>query len=324
MRYIMLCITVFAVLLGGHAVWALSENDQAGMDKLLADTVTSLTTGEPALWNLFSSQGSAAIIGTADSFTAASRSKLKSNADLAAAFRLPEGTKIASANLSRLGEFVAGRLKLTFETTPPPPPPVVEPPSLGDVWDAFMPPQMSRFVVREAPAACEPEPPAPIVQTWDVCVSAVQDGPQRSFRYVSLTITPEAKTTDQAAVGAVVDTLRSWERSMLQGDVTELAQGLYSDPFVVGAYTPDGQAWFFTYPEYLTTMLATALSMGSAERSAMLDLDTVVSGPVASTIGKWSVDIPMFGHMTMGMTGSFVNEDGRWLMVSLCGGLLED
>jgi len=32
----------------------------------------------------------------------------------------------------------------------------------------------------------------------------------------------------------------------------------------------------------------------------------------------------MFGQMTMGMTGSFVNEDGRWLMVSLCGGLLED
>lgn len=324
MRHLLPYITVFAVLLGGQSVWALSENDQAGMDKLLADTVLSLTTGEPALWNLFSTQGSAAIMGAADGFTAASRSKLKSDADLAAAFRLPEGTKITSANLSRMGEFVAGRLKLTFETMPPPPPPVVEPPSLGDVWGAFMPPEMPRFIVREEPAACEPEPPAPIIHNWDVCVSAVQDGPQRSFRYVSLTITPEVETTDQAAVGAVVETLRSWERSLLQGDVTELSQGLYSDPFVVAAYTPDGQAWFFTYPEYLTTMLATALSMGSAERSAMLDLDTVVSGPVASTIGKWSVDIPTVGQMTMGMTGSLVNEDGRWLMVSLCGGLLED
>ncbi len=52
MRYIMLCITVFAVSLGGHAVWALSDNDQpdqASQDSMVSHC-TRLRVIDPTTW----------------------------------------------------------------------------------------------------------------------------------------------------------------------------------------------------------------------------------------------------------------------------------
>jgi len=302
--------------------WGLTDRDQTGLDELLSSTVSTLTCQEPELWSLFSTQGSTAIIRADEGFVAANRGRLKSKADLSAAFVLPAGTQITSQDLQRVGEFVIGRVVLTAEIQAPQVGEVVGVQPLGDVWDAFWWDE-NKFRIRR-PGPRVKTRPKTIEQSWQATLGAIQDGPKRSWRYVSLTITPMVQSSDEAAVGGVVETLRTWERSVMQGDVSELSRYLYDDPFCAAAYTPDGQAWFFTYPEYLTTMLSSALAMGSADRSMMVNLDVSTSGPVATVVGQWDVDIPMLGSMRMGLTCALVKEQDRWMMVSLCGGMLED
>ena len=70
-------------------------------------------------------------------------------------------------------------------------------------------------------------------------------------------------------------------------------------------------------------MLSSLVSMGTAERSAMQSSDIYVSGQVASVIGRWDAEIPMFGEMTLGMVSTFVKSGNRWLLLSLCGGQME-
>lgn len=323
MRRFVAVLALVPVFLLTQAAWGLTESEQAGMNTLVEKTVISLKGGEQALWELFSTQGSAAVIQLEEGFAAGTRSKLKSDAELAAKFRIPECAQVDGVSFQRLGDFVAGYISLSAEIMPPTPPkPPVPPVDLGDVWGAFFSPDTARFVAPAPPV--EPAPPQPIKLQWSVNVSAIQDGPKRTWRYVSLAVLPGGAETDQATTGDIIETVRAWERAALQGDVTELGQALYDDPFVVGAYTPDGQAWFFTYPEYLTTMLSTAFSMGSANSSTMGKLDVRAGASVATVIGEWTADLPVFGDMTLGVAITLVKEDGRWYMAALTGGLLEE
>jgi len=321
--YVLVCLSLLCL---APAALALTEREQQGVDKLLSDTLSAMTGGKPALYELFSTQGSAAVIRSQDGFVAANRARLKSQNELAGAFVFPQGTKLEKQQLQRCGEFIMGRAVFMIQIEAMPAPQVAAAPTpvaadLGGVWDSFWWNE-SRFRVQRA--APQPRPrPVKIEQRWEATVAAVQDGPQRSWRYVSLAVTPLEEAPDQAAIGSVQSTLRTWERCFVQGDTSELASSLYNDPFVVAAYTPDGQAWFFTYPEYLTTMLGSALAMGSADRSSMGDMSISVSGSVASVVGRWSVDIPMFGSMEMGLTGTLVKDGGKWMVVSLCGGMME-
>ncbi len=325
MRGITLTSVIVVALLAAPFAWGLSESDQAGIDKLLTDTRAALTGAEePGLWSLFSTQGSAAVWRTDEGFVAAGRSKLKSDETVAATFSLPENVEMAGQALGRVGDFIVGRVQFTASIAPPPVPPTPVPASLGDLWGAFWVEGPARFVEPQPEEGTVPVEPEPLIEEWEMTISAVRDGPKRTWRYVSLCVTPYEEETDQAAAADVAQTLRSWERTMLQGDVTELSQHLYDDPFIVAAYTPDGQAWYFAYPEYLTTMLASALAMGSAEQSNMLDLDVRVSGPVATALGKWFVEIPMFGSATLGLSTILVQEDGKWMLVALSGGMLEE
>ena len=315
---------VLCLLMISAGAWALSESEQQAMDQLQADLAFAMMQGEPELHTLFSTQGSALIMGTEEGFIGATRGKLRSDADLAAQFRLPEGLALGAESLSRAGEFIMGRLE--WVAPGPLPPPTVAPrerPAMRDLRSAFMWSEEQFYVRREqlkAPAA--PLLPPPMLK-WDVVLAAVQDGPGRTWRLVTLAVTPQAEAVPPAEQQAALDNIRAWEHTFMQGDISLLSAQLYPDPFCVAAHTPDGQSWFFTYPEYLTTMLGSALAMGSAERSQMLDLDARVSGQVATVTGHWLVDVPIFGSMVWQLAATLVRPEERWLLVSLCAGLVE-
>lgn len=325
---------ILLALVCGASAWALTEDEQTGIDALLKDTMASLTTGEPALWNLFSTQGSAAVIRTSEGFAAANRGKLKADPDVAAQFTLPEGVTLADSSLMRVGEFIMGRAQLEGKAPAPSEAgrTVPEGSPLRDLWSAFWHSEQHFFVRQPkadeaaAPAESPAPEPTPKPPKWELTLAAVQDGPERSWRHVSLCIAPVAEESDGAgpAGESVVQVLKSWEQAVLQGDMTPLTESLYPDPFCVAGHLPDGQAWFFTYPEYLITMMGAALGMGSAEQSQMLDLSPKVSGPVGTILGQWAVEVPMFGNITLGLTATLVQPEDKWMLVAMCAGMLEE
>lgn len=314
----LLVVTIMTV---SASAWALTEKEQAGIDDLIARTMGALTAQESPVFELFSTQGSAAVIGTEEGFVAASRAKLKSKEELAAQFTLPKGTQVVGQTLQRAGGFIIGRVALQV----PAPCPVVSaasgPAEGRDLWAAFMDgiPNFYRDRLAAPPAALEaPEPVA-----WDMAIAALQDGKKSSWRLATMALTKVDPEGDPAQSGQLMGLLRSWEVALVEGNVDILSDQLNDDPLCIGVYTPDGQAFFFTDAAYLTSMLSSLVSMGTAERSVMQSSDIQVSGQVGSLVGRWDAEIPMFGEMTLGMTANFVKSGNRWLLLSLCGGQAE-
>lgn len=322
MRTLVGAHVVLCLLLISAGAWGLSEGDQQAMDQLQADLAFAMMRGEPELHTLFSTQGSALIMGTEEGFIGATRGRLRSDEELAAQFRLPDGLALGAESWTRAGEFIMARLE--WVAPPPVPPPAVTPrerPEFRDLRSAFFWSE-EQFYVRPDKPEAPPLVPPPMLE-WDVVLTAVQDGPGRTWRLVTLTITPEAEAVPPAEQQAALDNIRAWEHTFMQGDVGLLAAYLYPDPFCVAAHTPDGQSWFFTYPEYLITMLGSALAMGAAERSQMLDLDARVSGQIATVTGNWLIEVPIFGSMVWHLAATLVQPEDRWLLVSLCAGMVE-
>ncbi len=254
----------------------------------------------------------------------ASRATLGSNAALAQQMRLPAGLRVTDSALTRTADFLTGRVQLELPAPAAASQGFPLGPPLHDVYSAFFHPEAEHLVTLPRPVkAATAAPSAAGATRWEMTLSAVPEGPQKGWRHVILTVAPVASNADTAAIGGVNEVLRSWEQSVLEGDLSPLARCLNPDPLCIAVQTPDGQSWFFTYPEYFTTMLGTALSMGNAQKSQMLDLDTRVSGPVATVAALWAVEIPVFGSMQLGMTSVLVNVKGTWLLVGLTAGAAE-
>ena len=268
-----------ALLCCALSAYALTEDQTKGMDALLAKTLTSLTTGDPAVWTLLSSQGSAAVMRTADGQVAASRSKIKSDEALAAKYRIPAGLAEVKEErkLKTAGEFVLGRFRLEREVN-------------GEK------------------------------EQWDLSVVTVQDGENRSWRYVALAGMPVPKETDTANQQAVSQVLKAWESALTEGNTGGLAQVLNPDPLCLGVYTPDGQPWFFTDRDYIISTLDGLSSMGAATASSLTELDTRADGAVATAVGKWHIEMPMFEPLDAAFTAVFIKPADKWLLVAMCAG----
>jgi ketosteroid isomerase-like protein len=262
--------------------WTLTDDQTKGIDTLVQKTLTSFTTGDPAVWALFTTQGSAAVMRTADGCVAAARAKIKTDEALAAKYKLPAGLAEVKEErkLQLAGEFIQGRVRLEREVN-------------GEK------------------------------EKWDLTLVAVQDGENRSWRYVALCACPVAKEPDTAAQQSVAQVLQAWEKALTEGNTAGLAAQLNADPLCLAVFTPDGQPWFFTDRDYIVSTLDGLVSMGTATASSMTELDTRADGPVASAVGKWHIEIPMFEPMDAGFTAVFIKTADKWLLVSLCAGPAE-
>jgi hypothetical protein len=315
----MLPWVVLVAVLATTPLWALTAAQQAGVDRLADNAVASLTTGKPDLWSLFSTQGSAALIATPDGYALASRLKLKNKPEVAAPFRLPAGVRIMSATASGAGQFAMGRVTLrgdrpaAVRPAPAPKAPANQP------WDTFWRggPLSSEFSARPQAAPAPVRGPRPY---WWLDYSAVRDGPQGTWRFVSFALMPAAGPVSAADAQGLESIFRMWELAFTKGDLQSLAPNLNPDPFCAAFYTPDGQGWYFTAPQDIIVTLSGLLSMGASAKSTMTQMESSVSGRAATVTSRWSVEIPMYGTANMTLSALLVKPADRWLLVSLCAG----
>jgi hypothetical protein len=310
---------VLTLLVAACPLWALTEAQQAGVDVLSQKAVSALTTGKPDLWSLFSTQGSTALIATPGGYAMASRLKLKNKPELAAPFKLPAGVRIVSGTASVAGGFVMGRWVLRGDR-PAAVWPAAPRTAPSQPWDTFW---------RGGPLSTDcnqrwQAPPAPVRGPrvyWWLDYSAVRDGPQGTWRFVSFALRPAAGPTSPRDAEGLGTIFSAWERAITQGDLQSLAPYLNADPFCAAFYTPDGQGWYFTAPQDVIVTLSGLLSMGGASiKSSMTQMESSVSGPVATVNTAWKVEIPMYGTAGMTLSALLVKPADRWLLVSICAG----
>jgi hypothetical protein len=96
--------------------WAqVFEEEREGLNALVAQVETSLTTQAPPLWSLFSPLGTLAIAGGRDgSYIAVRRNDLRQHPEAAAAFVLPPGTVATIRTFESARELMTGQV--IFET----------------------------------------------------------------------------------------------------------------------------------------------------------------------------------------------------------------
>lgn len=274
-----LCILAMALTCLRVAAAGLTEEQTKGLDTLLQSTVKALTAGDPALWSLCSTQGSAIIFSTGDKLFTTSRPKLKNDADLAAKLRWPAGVTEdpQKRQLAACGDFIVGRLGFVGQ-----------------------------------PAADGKTP------RWDLTLSAVQDGENATWRFVSLCIAPVPEMPDAAGVEGVKVLLGSWEKALTEGNTAALQPHLNEDPLCLAVYTPDGQPWYFTSRDYFISTLNGLVQMGTATKSTLQEMDVRASGQVATAVGRWHIEFPVFEPLNAIFCATFIKPADSWLMVSLC------
>jgi len=103
-------VLVLAGVVGACACAQVFPEEREGLETLLGQIETSLTTQTPPMWSLFSPLGSLAIAGKGDgSYTVVRRDNLRNNPDASAAFALPAGTAATFRVFESARELTTGR-----------------------------------------------------------------------------------------------------------------------------------------------------------------------------------------------------------------------
>ena len=150
---------------------------------------------------------------------------------------------------------------------------------------------------------------------WAAAVSAVRDGPEKSWRLISLTLVPADDTGEAPDVRAV---LAQWERAMAEGTVYTLRDTLHPEGCCVCASSPNGEDFLFDDAEHMIVMLETAMLWGAATTSSMTWSHTAVTANVAVFYGTWDLVSMAFGNKPYAFTATAVRTPGGWKLVSLC------
>lgn len=149
---------------------------------------------------------------------------------------------------------------------------------------------------------------------------AVQDGPSGGFRLFSFSLIPVNGGPDPATSDAVLAVLKPWEQAMLVTHTRDL-HGLFHDgPAMAAANTTNGEYFLFTEPEYLITMINTAVTWGPAQKSEMLAEEIEVLGDTAVVAGTWNLASLAFGSAPYAFSATLHRVNGAWKLASIvCG-----
>jgi hypothetical protein len=162
--------------------------------------------------------------------------------------------------------------------------------------------------------------PDGIVDKWTAAFCAVEDGPRKSWRYVSLAVLPSTENVDPAARAQVVAVLKPWETSVLDSHTRDLHDLFYNGPCCIAASTLNGEYFMFTNPEYLVAMMNTAVLWGPAKKSVMSFQKVEIHGGLAVVTGQWEVASLAFGVAPYAVTATLLDTDDGWKLASLCVG----
>jgi len=88
----------------------------------------------------------------------------------------------------------------------------------------------------------------------------------------------------------------------------------------MAAATQNGEYFVFREPDYLVTMLDTAVMCGAAARSLLSIDGMAVQGDVAVMSGTWDIASPAFGAGPYPFTGTLLHDGSAWRFASFCAG----
>ena len=141
---------------------------------------------------------------------------------------------------------------------------------------------------------------------------ATADGPGGSMRFLSLTIQPIGGVEDTKDAEAVRGLAKRWETALLTSSTRELWDCCRERGCCLASATLNGEYFVFDRPEYLLTMMNTAVVWGKAARSIMTFASVNVGEAVASITGTWDIASFAFGAGKFPFAGTLVRENGTW------------
>jgi len=150
--------------------------------------------------------------------------------------------------------------------------------------------------------------------------TATPDGPGHSWRYLTLTMIPvnsDGAPDDAEQLKAIAE---RWAAALRDASTANLHGLFYDGPKCVAAATLNGEYFVFDNPEYLITMLDTAILMGKAPVSKMSIQRIAVSGGMAVLSGRWDIASLPFGVAAHTFTAAFYHTNDGWRLVSFCMG----
>ncbi|MBX7259057.1 MAG: hypothetical protein K1Y02_22025, partial [Candidatus Hydrogenedentes bacterium] len=157
-------------------------------------------------------------------------------------------------------------------------------------------------------------------KTYRAVFGAVKDGPTGGFRLFAFSLIPTGGNADPATKDAVMAVLKPWEQSMVVAHTRDL-HGLFHDgPTITASNTANGEYFVFTEPEYLITMINTAVTWGAAQKSEMQVEEFEALGDTAVVAGTWKLASLAFGNAPYVFSATLHKVDGTWKLASMiCG-----
>ncbi len=171
-----------------------------------------------------------------------------------------------------------------------------------------------RFVIGELELAGSSGAPA---KAW---FAATPDGPRGALRFLTLTVLRQPETPDAGTAEALSDLAHRWEGALREGHTRGLHGIYHNGACLMAAATQNGEYFVFREPDYLVTMLDTAVMWGAAARSLLTIDGMAVQGDVAVMSGTWDIASPAFGAGPYPFTGTLLHDGSAWRFASFCAG----
>jgi hypothetical protein len=155
-------------------------------------------------------------------------------------------------------------------------------------------------------------------RSWALTFSAVPDGPENGYRLLQLAVVPESGPPAEEDSKQIEAVLSRWERALAEAHTRELHGQFHDGPRNVAAATLNGEYFVFDDPEYMITMMNTAVLWGPAKKSALTLSNLTVTGNLATVTGRWDLDSLAFGSGPYAVVAALTRTGGEWKLISFC------
>jgi len=150
--------------------------------------------------------------------------------------------------------------------------------------------------------------------------TATPDGPGSSWRFLTLALMPAdsgGASDDAQQLKAIAE---RWAAALRDASTANLHGLFHEGPKCVAAATLNGEYFVFDNPEYLITMLDTAVLLGKAPVSKMTFQEPAISDGMAVLSGRWDIVALPFGIAAYPFTAAFCRTRDGWRLASFCMG----
>jgi hypothetical protein len=150
---------------------------------------------------------------------------------------------------------------------------------------------------------------------FPMAISVAFDGPGGAPRFLSMAA--QLAPADTAAAGDAEAMVRKWETVFKEGTTTVLRDVFRAGVSLLAVSTANGEYFVFDTPDYLRTMLDTAVMWGKAIRSAMSFEAVHVDANTAMLYGEWDLASLSLGAGRNPFTATLLRGPEGWRFVSL-------